>query len=64
MRTKKRRGKQPPTVTLTEAEIVQACSKYVEDKGFKLSPMSYMKIFTGRTGKRSKVEVVMELQED
>lgn len=62
MRTKKRRGKQPPTVTLTEAEIVQACSKYVEDKGFKLSPMSYMKIFTG--SKRSKVEVVMELQED
>jgi hypothetical protein len=58
MRTRKSRGKKPAVVTLTEAEIMQACAQFAERKGFKLAPMSYLKVFRG---KRSKVEVVLEL---
>lgn len=67
MRTKKRRGNKPGTVTLTEGEVIQACCEYAERKGFKLAPLSYLRIVSntfGRPRKSHSIAVVMELKNE
>lgn len=46
MRLRKGRGKQKDKISLTESDIVLACHKYLEDKGYVLSDISYLAIPT------------------
>lgn len=63
MRTRKKRGKNLATVTLTQCEIMLACDKYLTSKGYKLGDHSWMKIvLSGKGKKHVKVEVIEELQ--
>ena len=65
MRTKKARGKKLGTVTMTEAEVIQACCEFATRKGYKLAPISYLKIRSNTWGQPKKphsISVVMELE--
>jgi len=44
MRFRKGRGKNKDKISLTEDEIVQACHDFLENKGYHLSTISYLKI--------------------
>jgi hypothetical protein len=44
MRFRKGRGKVKDRISLTENEIVEACYRYVKDKGYNLGDISYLVI--------------------
>jgi hypothetical protein len=52
MRSRKAKGKKPAVVTMTEGEIVDACLKYLADKGIVTGDTCWLKIDTTKEPKR------------
>lgn len=63
MRWRKGRGKKKPVVTMTEGDIVEACNKWLTDKGIRTGDICWMKINTAKVVKRRgrRVEFVSEV---
>lgn len=67
MRFRKARGKKKAVVTMTEDEVVEACSKYLTEKGVETGDVCWLKINVSPKATRrrvNRVEFVSEIRGD
>lgn len=63
MRNRKAKGKQKARVTLTELDLIEAGYAYLEQRGYKLGNLCFLKMPKPErvNGRRRKVELVVEV---
>jgi hypothetical protein len=66
MRTRKRRGKKPPAITLSENDILDAVSEYLKNRGYQLDTSCWVKLQSGSKRKPRKplVEIGWNLKDE
>jgi hypothetical protein len=66
VRFRKAEGNQPPKVTLTQEEIVDACYEYLRSQGLKLGSTCWLKIplNTDPKKRKQKLEFISSLEQD